>query len=86
MQKDQDSGTRAPDRTLALRVDAFGGCGVEDCARDLCALANRVGILCELQFNDVKLWAWPGQDPAALVASYYHLVDSDRRHKIAQAA
>jgi hypothetical protein len=73
------------DMTLTLRVSAFAGCSVEDTARDLCALAGRVGILCEVQFNDVKLWARQGDSPELLAADYYRQIQSTRTHKIAQA-
>jgi hypothetical protein len=73
------------DRTLTLRVDSFAGTTIEDAARDLCRLSNRVGILCELQFNDVKLWARPGDDEHKLVASYKRQIGSKFTHKIAQA-
>jgi hypothetical protein len=74
-----------PDKTLTLRVDSFAGVDIKDAARDLCRLANRVGILCELQFNDVKLWARPGDDEHKLAASYYRQLNSKFTHKIAQA-
>ena len=74
-----------PNMTLTLRVEAFAGCSIDDTASDLCALANRVGILCEVPFNDVKLWARPGDDASKLVDSYYRQIDSKFTHKIAQA-
>lgn len=56
--------------TLILKVEAFAGTTIEDACRDLCALANRVGILCEVPFNGVKVWAYPGTDPAQLVKAW----------------
>ena len=52
--------------SIYLKVEAFAGTTTDDACRDLCALADRVGILCELPFNGVKLWAFPGTDPAQL--------------------
>jgi hypothetical protein len=56
--------------TLCLKVDAFAGTTIEDACRDLCALADRVGILCEVGFNGVKVWAYPGTDPAQLAKAW----------------
>lgn len=56
--------------TICLKVDAFAGTAIEEACRDLCALADRVGILCELGFNGVKLWAYPGTDPAQLAKAW----------------
>jgi hypothetical protein len=56
--------------TIKLKVEAFAGTAIEDACRDLCALADRVGILCEVAFNGVKLWAYPGTDPAQLVEAW----------------
>ncbi len=73
------------DQTLTLRVEAFAGCDISDAARDLCRLADRVGILCELPFNDVKLWARPGDDPQKLVQAFHEQLKRPREHyKIAK--
>ena len=56
--------------TLTLKVEAFAGTTIDDACRDLCALADRVGILCEVGFNGVKVWAYPGTDPAQLVKAW----------------
>lgn len=74
-----------PDKTLTLRVEAFAGCSIEDTTRDLCALANRVGILCEVIFNGVHVWARPGDDSQRLADSYLAQLQSKFTHKIAQA-
>lgn len=50
--------------TLILKVEAFAGTTIEDACRDLCALANRVGILCEVPFNGVKVWGLQMERPA----------------------
>ena len=52
--------------TIRIKVEAFAGATIEDTCRDLCALADRIGILCEVPFNGVQLWAYPGTDPVAL--------------------
>lgn len=56
--------------TICLKVESFAGTTIEDACRDLCALADRVGILCEVGFNGVKVWAYPGTDPAQLVKAW----------------
>jgi hypothetical protein len=56
--------------TICLKVEAFAGTTIEDACRDLCALADRVGVLCEVGFNGVKLWAYPGTDPAQLAKAW----------------
>ena len=56
--------------TISLKVEAFAGTTIEDACRDLCALADRVGILCEVGFNGVKLWAYPGDHPAELAKAW----------------
>jgi hypothetical protein len=56
--------------TMQLKVQLFAGTDVAAAAADLCELANRVGTLCEAEFNGVHLWARPGNDPALLVAAW----------------
>lgn len=56
--------------SISLKVEAFAGTTIDDACRDLCALADRVGILCEAGFNGVKLWAYPGTDPAQLAKAW----------------
>ena len=75
------------DMTLTLRVEAFAGVDIADAAVDLCRLADRVGILCELPFNDVKLWARPGNDPQKLVEAFHEQLKRPKEHyKIAMVA
>ena len=72
-------------RNLTLKVELFAGTDVRDAACDLCTMANRVGILVEAKFNDVKLWARPGDNPLELVDAYYKQLNSASTYKIAQA-
>lgn len=72
--------------TLILKVEAFAGTTIEDACRDLCALADRVGILCEVPFNGVKVWAYPGTSPAQLVKSWGEQMERPEHvYKIASA-
>lgn len=72
-------------KTLTLKLELFVGTDVRDAASDLCQLAGRVGVLCEADFNGVKLWARPGDNPLRLVDSYHEQMRSKVTHKIAQA-
>lgn len=72
-------------RTLTFKVELFGGTDIRDAACDLCELANRVGVMVEANFNQVKLWARPGDDPLKLAEAYEMALKSSSTHKIAQA-
>ena len=72
-------------RTLTLKLELFAGTDVRDAASDLCQLADRIGVLCEADFNGVKLWARPGDNPLRLVESYHEALKKPTPHKIAQA-
>ena len=56
--------------TISLKVEAFAGTTIDEACRDLCALADHVQILCEADFNGVKLWAYPGTDPGKLATAW----------------
>jgi hypothetical protein len=70
--------------SLSLKVELFPACAIDDAARDLCTLSERIGCLCEAEFNGVTLWARPGDNPRQIARHYMELVDSDCRIKIAQ--
>ena len=72
-------------RSLTLKVELFGGTDVRDAACDMCTLANRTGTLIEADFNGVKLWARPDDNPLKLVDAYHKQLHSKFTHKIAQA-
>ena len=72
-------------RTLTLKVELSAGTHVQDAACDLCQLADRIGVLCEADFNGVKLWGRPGDNPLKLVAAYHVALQSNSAFKIAQA-
>lgn len=55
---------------ISLKVNVFAGALVSAAAEDLCDLANRTGVMCECDFNGVKVWARPGDDPAELTKAY----------------
>lgn len=72
--------------TLTLKLELFGGVDIEAAASDLCRLADRIGVLCEADFNGVKLWARPGDDARRLVKSWHEQMKRHSGHyKIAQA-
>lgn len=72
-------------KTLTLKVALFAGTDIQDAARDLCELANRVGVLTEADFNSVTLLARPGDDSLKLVEAYHNALKSKYSYKIAQA-
>ena len=61
------------------------GDGIEDAARDMCALADRLGFGVEADFNGVSLMANPRGDAAALVERYKAEFRRDGEVKIAFA-
>lgn len=72
--------------TIKLTVEAFAGTAIKDACHDLCALADRVGILCEAPFNGVKLWAHPGTDPEQLEEMWREQMKRPEHHyRIASA-
>jgi hypothetical protein len=73
-------------RSFTLKLELFAGTDVRDAANDMCQLADRIGVRCEANFNGVKLWARPGDNPLRLVESYHtELAKPAMHYKIAQA-
>lgn len=73
-------------KSLTLKLELFVGTDVLSAASDLCQLSDRIGVLCEADFNGVKLWARPGDNPLRLVDAYHEQIKLPDRHiKIAQA-
>jgi len=70
---------------MTLKVELFAGTGVREAACDMCELADRVGVLIEADFNGVKLWARPGDNPLKLVEAYHEKLHEKSTYKIAQA-
>lgn len=76
-----------PLRTMTLEVRLFAGVEVRDAAVELCQLADRVNTLCEADFNGVKLWARPGDNPLRLVDAWEEQMKRPASiHRIAQAS
>jgi hypothetical protein len=61
-------------RILKLVLEIMPGTAPFDAACELCQTAERVGLLCEVRFNDVKLMARPGDDPTQLLRAYHREV------------
>lgn len=57
-------------KTLKMQVEIFAGADVLNAACDMCILANRTGALIEADFNGVKLWARPDDNPLKLAEAY----------------
>ena len=72
-------------RTLTLKVELFAGTDIRDAACDMCELSDRISVMVEANFNSVKLWARPGDNPLKLVEAYHKALKSEHSHKIAQA-
>ena len=58
-------------KSFTLKVEMFAGTDIREAASDLCELADRIGVRCEAQFNGVKLWARPGDNPLRLVEAFH---------------
>lgn len=73
--------------TFNLRVNLFAGSSIDDVCKELCELANRIGVRCEAEFNGVHLWARPWDDPAQLVKAFHEQISrADHLYKITQAS
>lgn len=74
-----------PLKTIIFKIELFVGTDIKSASDDLCELSNRIGVLCEADFNGVKLWARPGDNPAILVEAYHEQLRlPEGRYKIAQ--
>lgn len=69
--------------TLSLKVEVMAGSTVESASKELKALADRIGVLVEAQFNDVLLMMPPGGDAKTLEESYYRALRGTATVKIA---
>lgn len=69
--------------TLIIKAEASLSSTVELTANEMVALAKRLGTMVEVQFNDVTLLADENTDPNVLTTSYYRVVKTDYRHKVA---
>jgi len=56
--------------SLLLKVDVFGGSSIESAAGEACALANRLDITVEFEFNGVTCMAIPGGSSDVLVSNW----------------
>lgn len=70
--------------SISIKCELFAGTDINEACSDLVGVANRVGVLCEAEFNDVFLWARPGDDPGEIVRDYGKQMDSKCKVKIAQ--
>lgn len=55
---------------LKLKVELFLGTTIEEAAEEMIALANKLDVLVEAEFNELILWAYPNDIPSELVAAY----------------
>lgn len=74
-------------KSFNLKVELFAGIDISAATADLCELANRIGVRCEADFNGVKLWARPGDDPQRLADAWGEQIKQPANlYRIAQAA
>lgn len=57
--------------SFQLKLEAFGGADISDCAREACRLAGRLGVVVMFDFNGVSCMACPGDDPTALANAFH---------------
>lgn len=69
--------------TLSLKVEVMAGSNIESASKELKALADRIGVLVEAQFNEVLLMMPPDGDADALTRSFYRALKSESKFKIA---
>ena len=60
-----------PLRSLILKVELLVGTSIHLAARDLCALAERLGVMVEANCNGVVLHVCPGDDPQTNIDKYH---------------
>ena len=70
---------------LTMKVEVIPGTDVSKAAEQAVALANRIGIAVEYNFNGVTCWARPGGDYEKLSEACYAKIGSNEKHKFATA-
>ena len=68
---------------IAIRAEATPGMSIENAAREVCALADRIEAKVYLKFNDVECIAYPGGDAEKLVAGWLTAVREQSPPKMA---
>jgi hypothetical protein len=71
--------------SLKIKAEASAGASIKATSTEMVALANRIGVMVEVPFNDVLLMAGPGGDPEKLVAGYQRMIGSRERFKFASS-
>lgn len=66
-----------------LKVEAFAGRDIHQCAKEAIRLANFLGVVIEFGFNGVTCGARPGDNWELLVNAYHREVKRDGPYKIA---
>ncbi len=64
--------------SIELCVEAKPGSTPEEVATELCQLADRIGMDCGTRFNDIRMYASPGDAPDLVTESYYNLLRISR--------
>lgn len=68
---------------LSLKVEVMAGTTIESAVSEMETLANRIGIMIEADFNDVRLMMPPNGDAETLEEGYYAAIKSTSQYKIA---
>jgi hypothetical protein len=68
---------------MYVTVEILGGTDIKEAAAEACALANRIGVGVQFDFNEVSCHARPGGDREALERNYHEALTSKGRIKMA---
>lgn len=70
---------------LTIRVEGLAGDSIDRVCAEMCALATRIGISVETNFNGTLLLAEPNSDPSDLLAAWEVERGQDSRFALAIA-
>lgn len=68
---------------LSLKVEVMAGSTIESASKELKALADRIGVRVEAQFNEVLLMMPPDGEADTLTRAFYRELKSESKFKIA---
>ena len=57
-------------RELWLKVEVMAGTSIDDAAKEMVALANRLAVSIEADFNGVRVLATPDDDPREVASDW----------------
>ena len=74
----------SPLESIIMRVEVSAGTDIKDTCYDLCELAAKLGCVVIADFNGVKVFAHPGDNPTELAEAWNEALMSDSRYKFAR--